>query len=84
LSNSAATNSGFYFVALKNWSERPGSQHTAEAVIRRLNQRLSSTVHEAVAFAFASPAIPGLGYAGGFSMWIQDRSGADVHSWRSI
>src|SRR5438132_32071 len=78
LSNSAATNSGFYFVALKNWSERPGSQHTAEAVIRRLNQRLSSTVHEAVAFAFAPPAIPGLGYAGGFSMWIQDRSGADV------
>src|SRR6266850_2479809 len=78
LSNSAATNSGFYFVALKNWSERPGSEHTAEAVIRRLNQRLSSTVHEAVAFAFAPPAIPGLGYAGGFSMWIQDRSGADV------
>src|SRR2546421_49879 len=65
LSNSAATNSGFYFVALKNWSERPGSEHTAEAVIRRLNQRLSSTVHEAVAFSFSPPAIPGLRYAGG-------------------
>ncbi len=78
LSNSAATYSGFYFVSLKNWSERPGSQHTADAVIQRLNGELSRTVHEAIAFGFAPPAIPGLGYSGGFSMRIQDRSGADV------
>src|SRR6266478_3344107 len=78
LSNSAATYSGLYFVSLKNWSKRPGSQHTANAVIDRLNRQLASDVHEATAFGFGPPAIPGLGYAGGFSMWIQDRSGADV------
>src|SRR5467141_2489975 len=78
LSNSAATYSGLYFVSLKNWSNRPGSQHTANAVIDRLNRQLASDVHEAIAFGFGPPAIPGLGYAGGFSMWIQDRSGADV------
>ena len=78
LSNSAATYSGLYFVSLKNWSKRPGSQHTANAVIDRLNRQLASDVHEAIAFGFGPPAIPGLGYAGGFSMWIQDRSGADV------
>jgi len=78
LSNSAATYSGLYFVSLKNWSERSGSQHTADAVIDRLNRQLARDVHEAIAFGFGPPAIPGLGYSGGFSMWIQDRSGADV------
>jgi hydrophobic/amphiphilic exporter-1 (mainly G- bacteria), HAE1 family len=35
-------------------------------------------VPEAIAFAFSPPAIPGLGNAGGFSFWLQDRSGGSV------
>jgi HAE1 family hydrophobic/amphiphilic exporter-1 len=35
-------------------------------------------VPEAIAFAFAPPAIPGIGNAGGFSFWLQDRSGGSV------
>jgi len=35
-------------------------------------------VPEATAFAFSPPAIPGFGNAGGFSMWLQDRSGGSV------
>jgi HAE1 family hydrophobic/amphiphilic exporter-1 len=35
-------------------------------------------VPEAVAFAFMPPSIPGLGNAGGFSLWLQDRSGGSV------
>ena len=31
-----------------------------------------------MAFAFMPPAIPGLGNAGGFSFWLQDRSGGSV------
>ena len=33
---------------------------------------------EAVAFAFMPPSIPGLGNAGGFSFWLQDRSGGSI------
>ena len=33
---------------------------------------------EALAFAFSPPAIPGLGNSGGFSFWLQDRSGGSV------
>src|SRR4029453_17535629 len=33
---------------------------------------------EAVAFAFMPPSIPVLGSAGGFSLWLQDRSGGSV------
>src|SRR5437870_4677345 len=78
LSFSSATYSGFYFVSLKNWSERPGAKHTVDAVVARLNGQLAGQVNEAIAFGFPPPAIPGLGASGGFSMWIQDRSGADV------
>ncbi|MCI0656799.1 MAG: efflux RND transporter permease subunit, partial [Acidobacteria bacterium] len=78
LSGIASTNSGFYFISLKEWSHRKGADHTAEAVIQRLNLEFKGKVDEALAFAFPPPAIPGLGTAGGFSMWIQDRSGGDV------
>ena len=35
-------------------------------------------IPEALAFAFMPPAIPGLGIAGGFTMWLQDRSGGSI------
>src|SRR5207302_1267473 len=77
LSYSSATYSGFYFVSLKNWSERPGEAHTVDAVVGRLNRQLAGQINEAFAFGFPPPAIPGLGTSGGFSMWIQDRRRAD-------
>jgi HAE1 family hydrophobic/amphiphilic exporter-1 len=78
LSFSAATYSGVYFVSLKEWSQRPGAQHTAAAVIQRLNGELAGKIDEAIAFGFPPPAISGLGNSGGFSGWVQDRSGGDV------
>src|SRR5882762_4160846 len=78
LSYSSATYGGFYFVSLKKWSERRGAEHTVEAMVGRLNRQLAGQINEAIAFGFPPPAIPGLGTSGGFSMWLQDRSGADV------
>src|SRR5499425_267603 len=69
---------GFFFVGLKPWDERRSPQVTARAIVDRLNQELAAQVPEAVAFAFMPPAIPGLGNAGGFSFWLQDRSGGSV------
>jgi HAE1 family hydrophobic/amphiphilic exporter-1 len=78
LSFSAATYNALYFVTLKDWSQRRGAQHAAAAVINRLNGQLAARVDEAIAFGFSPPAINGLGNSGGFSAWIQDRSGGDV------
>ncbi len=78
LSISSATYNGFYFVSLKNWSERGGAQHDAAAVINRLNREFATKINEGIVFGFAPPAIVGLGYSGGFSGWVQDRSGSDV------
>ncbi len=78
LSYSSATYNGFYFVTLKDWSERKGAQRNAAAVIARINQEFGAKIDEAIAFGFAPPAIVGLGFSGGFSGWLQDRSGGDV------
>jgi HAE1 family hydrophobic/amphiphilic exporter-1 len=50
----------------------------AKALIQKVNNRFRAEVPEATAFAFLPPPIPGLGSAGGFSLWLQDRSGGSV------
>src|ERR1700730_3573434 len=59
-------------------SQREGAALEARGILRSLNRALSAQVPEATAFAFSPPAIPGFGNAGGFSMWLQDRSGGSV------
>ncbi len=78
LTRVSATYNGFFFVSLKPWREREGKDLVASAILQKLNGRLSKEVPEANAFGFSPPAIPGLGSAGGFSFWLQDRSGGDV------
>jgi HAE1 family hydrophobic/amphiphilic exporter-1 len=72
LSGSMATNTGFMFVALRNWDER---DKTANDIIQEVNVKLALGVNEAQAFAFGPPAIPGLGNGSGFSIMLQDRGG---------
>src|SRR5215468_518668 len=78
LSYSSATYNGFYFVTLKEWSERRGAEHIAAAVANRLNRQFAGRINEGIVFAFTPPAIVGLGFSGGFTGWVQDRSGGDV------
>ncbi|HQR44709.1 MAG TPA: multidrug efflux RND transporter permease subunit [Thermoanaerobaculia bacterium] len=69
---------GFAFVALKPWDERKTPDLKADAIMRRLNAELATTLPEGAAFAFPPPAIPGLGQSGGYSFWLQDKSGGSV------
>src|SRR5438105_3902253 len=78
LTRVSSTYSAFMFIQLKPWSEREGAELEARGILRRTNRALASEVPEATAFAFSPPAIPGFGSAGGFSMWLQDRSGGSV------
>lgn len=68
-----ATYNAFYFVTLKPWDERDPQGLTADVIMRRLNQRLAG-LPEAQAFAFAPPAIPGIGTSGGATFMLEDRS----------
>jgi HAE1 family hydrophobic/amphiphilic exporter-1 len=76
LTRVTATNNAFYFVQLRKWDERPGL--TATTIANTLNQKMRAISGDALSFAIQPPAIPGLGSQGGFSMWLQDRSGGSV------
>jgi len=78
LSRVSATSSGFFFVQLKPWEERTSPAVQAKGILQTLNRALATQIPEAVAFAFMPPSIPGFGNSGGFSFWLQDRSGGSV------
>ena len=75
LTSSLASNTAFFFVALKPWEDRGSNDLHVNAIIRKINGQLALGVPGAVAFAFGPPAIPGLGTGSGFSMMLQDRGG---------
>src|SRR5689334_17677696 len=78
LSRVSASYNGFFFVILKPWDERRSADQEAQAIAQKLNGAMGATIPEAVSFALLPPSIPGLGAAGGFSFWLQDRSGGSV------
>jgi HAE1 family hydrophobic/amphiphilic exporter-1 len=74
----SATYNGFFFVSLDPWDHREAKGMDAKALIAKLNGRFKAEIPEANVFAFLPPPIPGLGSAGGFSLWLQDRTGGSV------
>src|SRR5262249_56563709 len=78
LTRTSASYTAFFFVTLDRWDERRGAGLSSAEMLAGINRQLRTQVPEAVAFAFAPPAIPGIGNAGGFSFWLQDRSGGTV------
>ena len=78
LSNTSSTYSGFYFLELDPWEERPTAELSATGIMQTLNQKMRAEIPEAISFAFGPPAIPGLGTAGGFTFMLQDRAGGTV------
>ena len=67
-------NAALAFVTLKDWSERTGPEHSAEAVAGRAFGALMG-VRDAFIFALSPPPIPELGSSSGFSLRLQDRAG---------
>jgi len=78
LTRTSASYTAFFFLSLEPWDERRGPGLSAKEILASVNRTLRTEVPEAIAFAFAPPAIPGIGTAGGFSFWLQDRSGGSV------
>jgi multidrug efflux pump len=77
LTRVTAPNNAFYFVGLKPWEERRAG-HDARTIVNQLNAKFRAQIPEAAALAVMPPAIPGLGSQGGFSFWLQDRSGGAI------
>jgi hydrophobe/amphiphile efflux-1 (HAE1) family protein len=71
--NANAPNLGSMYVLLKGFSERHGSELTADAISDSLRDRCENEVREAVVSAFGAAPIDGLGTTGGFKFIIEDR-----------
>jgi multidrug efflux pump len=67
-------NAGMAFVKLKDWSERRSASQHADAIAGRAMGSFMG-IKDAMAYAFAPPAIPELGIAGGFDFFLKDNSG---------
>lgn len=68
-------NAGMAFLKLKDWSLRQRSDQHADAIVNRAYMPLLG-IREGLAFAFNLPAIPELGVASGFDLYLQDNGGA--------
>ena len=65
-------NTGFAFVKLKPWDERPGDALSVTGVSGKASA-FFATIRDAKVFAFAPPAVSELGNATGFDLMLQDR-----------
>jgi HAE1 family hydrophobic/amphiphilic exporter-1 len=78
LSYVSSSYNAFFFVSLDPWDQRDGPGLSAKELTAKLNDAFRAQIPQATVFAFLPPAIPGLGASGGFSLWVQDRSGGSV------
>lgn len=66
-------------IRLKDWSERKGSEHTANAVAARLNAQFAR-IKDAQIFTFQMPMIPGYGLGNTIKVNLQDQTGGDMET----
>jgi hydrophobe/amphiphile efflux-1 (HAE1) family protein len=77
LSGSVSPCGATMFVNLKHWSERPGAEHGADAVVGRIFGQFGGA-KEATVLAFVPPPIFGLGLRAGFEAQLEGRGSNDV------
>ena len=70
------TSYGNLIVRLKPWDDRKGKEHTANAVMARLNAQFAQ-IKEAQIFCFQPGMIPGYGMGNSVEMYVQDKTGGD-------
>jgi HAE1 family hydrophobic/amphiphilic exporter-1 len=74
LSGTQSTYNAFFFVSLKDWSQRKAHDQQFTAIQTNLSKALGG-VKQGIAFSFPPPSIPGVGSSGGVTMVLEDRTG---------
>lgn len=83
LSGSNGSNQGLGVVIFKPWDERTTPAETQSGILAHLATEFAA-VDDAIVFAFAPPAIDGLGNASGFQMQIQDTGNIGLAQMQTI
>lgn len=75
--NGTGTSYASAFARLKPWNERSGKEHSADAVLARLNAEFRK-IKDANIFAFQQGMIPGYGQGNAIELHVQDRAGGNM------
>ena len=71
------TNSAATILKLQPWDERTKPEQHASQIAASMGKKLSAT-SEGFSFGVVPPPIMGMGVAGGFELYVQNKTGADI------
>ena len=71
------TNAAATILKLQSWDERTKPEQHANAIAAQMSKKLFAT-SEGFSFGVVPPPIMGMGVAGGFELYVQNKNGTDV------
>src|SRR5207237_10237968 len=71
-------NKAAVFLPFKEFSERKTGDQRLPAILAKINARVRAEIPEALVIAFPPPPVSGIGNAGGYKLFIQDRGNAGL------
>ena len=72
------TNTAAVFLPFKEFSERTTPEEGMPAIVAQMNARVRAEIPEAFVAVFPPPPVSGIGNAGGYRLFIQDRGNAGL------
>lgn len=79
--NGSGSSQAMYFMTLKDWKERKGEGQSVDDVIEKIYAR-TSDIPDATVFAMSPPMIAGYGMGNGFELYLQDKAGGDINTFK--
>ena len=79
--NGSGSSQAMYFMTLKDWKERKDEGQSVDDVIAKIYANISG-IPDATVFAMSLPMIAGYGMGNGFELYIQDKTGGDINSFK--
>jgi multidrug efflux pump len=73
-------NTGAVFIPFKPFAERKGADEQMPAILAKINARFRAEIPEAFSGIFPPPPVAGVGNAGGYRLYIQDRGSAGLEA----
>ena len=77
----AGPSMGMYFLSLKHWDERKEPRQSATDILNRV-YAFAPEIPDAHMFVMKPPMIPGYGMGSGFELYVQDKAGGDLNTFK--
>lgn len=79
--NGSGSSQAMYFMTLNDWKERKDEGQSVDDVIEKIYAG-TSNIPDATVFAMSPPMIAGYGMGNGFELYLQDKSGGDINTFK--